>query len=117
MTATDATASTSTANPASATGDEETANRLFSTTVMISAVRCLLTYIVFPWLLPLLGLAKNFGPGIGLAVGAVAIFFNVLTIRRFHRSDHRWKWPMTVICGIVIVLLSVLAIQDVADLF
>lgn len=117
MTTTEATASTSTANPASNTDTEETANRLFSTTVMISAVRCLLTYIVFPWLLPLLGLAKNFGPGIGLGVGAVAIFFNVLTIRRFHRADHRWKWPMTALSVTVIALLAVLAVQDLADLF
>lgn len=116
MTATDATATTPPATPASTSESDETTHRLFSTTVLISAVRCLLTYIVFPWLLPLFGLAKSVGPGVGLAVGTIAIFFNVLTIRRFHRADHRWKWAMTAVCGIVIALLAVLAVQDVADL-
>lgn len=118
MTATDATASSATAAPdLGVAADEETTNRLFSTTILISAVRCTLAYVVFPWLLPVLGITRDLGPGLGLAIGAVAIAFNVVSIRRFHTTDHRWKWPVSALNATVIVLLSVLAVQDLLELF
>ena len=48
------------------------------------------------------------GPWIGLPVGLVAIAANIVSIRRFHRADHRWKWPMTAINSGIIALLTVL---------
>lgn len=95
---------------------DDAATKAFSTSVAVSAVRCLLAYIVFPWLLPALGLAKGVGPGIGVAIGLVAIGFNVASIRRFHKADHRWKWAITTLNLAVIVLLTVLLAQDVGDL-
>ncbi len=92
------------------------ATRAFSTSVLISAVRCTLAYIVFPWLLPAIGVAGGIGPGVGLAVGIVAIGFNVASIRRFHRADHPWKWPISALNACVIVLLTILAVIDVSDL-
>lgn len=92
------------------------ATKAFSTSVLVSAVRCTLAYVVFPWLLPAFGLAGGVGPGIGLAVGVVAIGFNIASIRRFHRADHRWKWPITALNCTVIVLLTVLAVIDISDL-
>lgn len=94
----------------------DTANRTFSTSILISAVRCTLTYVVFPWLLPALGMAGGVGPGVGLAIGVVAIGFNIASIRRFWISDHQWKVPISVINAAVIVLLSVLVVLDVRDL-
>lgn len=114
MTATDATAA---AAPLAGDHAEDTTSRLFSTTILISAVRCTLAYVVFPWLLPLLGVTKDMGPGLGLVIGSVAIVFNVLSIRRFHSSGHRWKWPVTALNITVIVLLSILAVQDLLELF
>lgn len=96
---------------------EESATRVFSTSVMISAVRCTLAYVVFPWLLPALGVAGGVGPGIGLAVGVVAIGFNIASIRRFHRSGHRMRWPITGLNLTVIVMLGVLALGDLRELF
>ena len=61
---------------------EEQANRTFSTSVLVSAVRCTLAYGVFPWLLPAFGVASGVGPAIGLAIGPIAIAFNVASIRR-----------------------------------
>lgn len=95
---------------------EADANRAFSTSVLVSAVRCTLTYVVFPWLLPAFGLAAGVGPGIGVAVGAVAIASNVASIRRFHRSGHRWRWQITALNVTIIVLLCILGAQDVLEL-
>ncbi len=102
--------------PTTSTVSADEANRAFSTSILVSAVRCTLAYVVFPWMLPLFGLAGGVGPGIGLAVGIIAIGFNVASIRRFHRSDHHWKWPITALNCTVITLLSVLAVMDLSDL-
>lgn len=113
MTTTEPTAATL---PASSVTAHENATRAFSTSILVSAVRCTLAYVLFPWVLPAIGVAGGVSPGIGLAVGVVAIGFNVASIRRFHLSDHRWKWPITAVNCAVIALLSVLAAIDIGDL-
>ena len=90
--------------------------RVFSTSVVVSGVRCFLFYVLFPWLLPAAGIASGVGSGIGLAVGAVAIVFNVLSIRRFQRTRHRYRWLITALNAGIIVLLSVLMVIDLNDL-
>lgn len=102
--------------PATRAPEVDPATRAFSISILISGVRCVLTYVVFPWVLPLMGFAGGVGPTIGLVVGTVAIGFNVASIRRFWVSDHRWKWPITVLNTSVIVLLLVLLAQDVTEL-
>jgi multisubunit Na+/H+ antiporter MnhB subunit len=92
------------------------AARAFNTSILVSATRCLLTYVLFPWVLPLLGLAGDAGPAVGLVIGVVAIVCNVLSIRRFWRSRHRWRWAITAINTGVIGLLVVLIGVDLADL-
>jgi hypothetical protein len=92
------------------------AQRAFSTSILVSATRCTLTYIVLPFLAPALGLAAGVGPAIGIPIGVVAIGSNVLTIRRFWAADHRWRWAYTAIALTVITLLLVLMVEDILDL-
>jgi hypothetical protein len=94
----------------------EQAEQAFSKSVLVSAVRCLLTYIFLPWLLPLVGVAKGWGPVLGLIVSPIAIVFNVLSIRRFHRSHHKYRWPISIVNATIIVLLLVLVVRDLSDL-
>ena len=90
--------------------------RVFSRSVVISGIRCTLAYVVFPWILPLLHISDRIGPWIGLAIGVVAAGFNLASIRRFWRADHRWKWPITVLNVSVIVLLTILFVEDLRTL-
>ena len=95
---------------------EGDAQRAFSTSILVSATRCLLTYIVLPFVAPALGLAAGVGPAIGIPIGVVAIGCNILTIRRFWAADHRWRWAYTAIALTVIALLLVLMVEDILDL-
>ena len=95
---------------------EDAAQRAFSTSILVSATRCLLTYIVLPFLAPALGLAAGVGPAVGIPIGVVAIGSNILTIRRFWAADHRWRWAYSAIALTVIVLLLVLMVEDILDL-
>ena len=84
--------------------------------MLVATVRCLLMYIVFPFVLPALGIAKGVGPAIGLAVNVVAMVCIVLSLRRFFRADHPKRWWYAALGGSVLVLLAVLAATDIADL-
>ena len=95
---------------------EGAAQRAFSTSILVSATRCLLTYIVLPFVAPALGLAAGVGPAIGIPIGVVAIGCNILTIRRFWAADHRWRWAYTAIALTVNALLLVLMVEDILDL-
>ena len=94
---------------------EDVAHRGFSQSILVSGIRCLLTYIVLPFIAPFIGLAPGVGPIVGLVVGAIAIAANVVSIRRFWRADHRWKKHVTVLHVAVIGLLLVLMYLDIAD--
>ncbi len=91
--------------------------RRFSQSMMVSGVRCMLAYGVFPFLLPLLGFADSVGPALGVVIGVVAIVFNGLSIRRFWRASHRLKWYVITVNCAVIMLLCYLTIGDLAALF
>lgn len=95
---------------------DDPATRAFSISMLISGVRCTLTYVIFPWILPALGLVGGVGPAVGLVIGVVAIASNVASIRRFHRSGHRWRWQITLINLGVMGLLLILLAEDLADL-
>lgn len=105
-----------TAATAPSTDAAHSAESGFSTSIFISAIRCLLTYIVFPFVAPLVGLSDSVGPGLGLAIGVLAITANVFSIRRFFKAQHRWRYKVTVLHVCVIGLLLVLMFHDIQDL-
>jgi len=88
----------------------------FQRSMLISAVRCTLTYVVLPFVAPAVGLATGVGPVLGLLIGSFAMVCDVFTIRRFFAVDHRWRWPISGIALAVICLLSVLWVQDLLHL-
>lgn len=88
----------------------------FSRAMVISGVRCILSYVVFPLLLPAAGWAGGVGPLIGAAIGVIAIAFNGYSVARFGRSRHRYRWLIISINLAVIVLLLALLVDDIGDL-
>lgn len=92
------------------------AERRFSQSMIVSGTRCLLAYVVFPYVIPLLGLADLVGPAVGVAIGVVAIVFNGISIRRFWRVNHRLKWHLSVVNVAVMGFMFYLAAGDVAEL-
>lgn len=98
------------------TTSTDAAQRAFSRSMLISATRCTLTYVVLPFLAPLLGVAAGVGPVLGLVIGVAAIVSNVVTIRRFWAADHRWRWAYSGLALGVMILVAVLVAGDVAAL-
>ncbi len=90
--------------------------RMFSKSMVISGIRCMLSYVIFPWLLPVLGITGTVGPLIGIPIALVAIWFNISSIKRFTKSGHQLKKVVIPINAAVIALLVVLVILDIAEL-
>ena len=94
----------------------QTAESVFGASIILSTVRCLLTYIVLPVLKPVVDLSGGVGPVLGLVIGTVSAVAIVASMRRFWAANHRWRWGYTVVGGGILVLLSVQAVGDVATL-
>ena len=92
------------------------ARKAFQTSLMVATVRCLLMYIVFPFVLPAIGLASDVGPAIGLAISAAAIVCIVLSLRRFWRADHPMRWWYGALGGTVLCFMVVLVVIDLIAL-
>ena len=110
---TDATVASGELDRRSSPSDQgEGAERVFSRSVLISGIRCTLTYVVFPFVAPLIGVAADVGAVIGVLIGVIAIVFNIMSIRRFFAADHKYKWWASAMNLAVIVLLVILFVVD-----
>jgi hypothetical protein len=92
------------------------AQKAFQTSILVATVRCTLMYIVFPFVLPAIGVASGVGPWIGLPISIVAIAAISMSIRRFWRADHSKRWHYTVLGVTVIGFLTYLIVKDVTEL-
>ncbi len=91
-----------------------TAHGLFNVSILISATRCLLTYIVGPFVIPALGALAV--PGVGIAFSLIAVGFDVRALRRFWQINYRHRWGMTALYLALIVFMFALLGIDVSHL-
>jgi hypothetical protein len=97
-------------------GTAADAQKAFQTSLLVATVRCLLMYIVFPFVLPAIGVASGVGPIVGIIISVAAITAIIMSIRRFWRADHSKRWHYTVLGTTVICFLLYLIASDVVDL-
>ncbi len=86
-----------------------------SASIFLSALRCLLSYVVLPVVLPLIGVAKGVGPAIGIPVGILALTFDYLGMRRFWLADHRQRWAFTALYAVIGTMVAALLVIDIVD--
>jgi hypothetical protein len=95
---------------------ESDTHRIFGASILLSATRCLLSYIVLPIVLPFLGLARGVGPYVGIPIGVLALYFDFLGIRRFWLADHHQRWLFSAVYAVVGAMVFSLLIVDIVDL-
>jgi hypothetical protein len=98
------------------TATEASARQLVEKSLLISMARCLLTYIVLPFVVPIIGLAGDIAPFVGIVLGTVAIVANVASVRRFWRADHRYRWHYTGLASVIIVAMVWLIVIDLGEI-
>ncbi len=85
----------------------------FRRSMIISTIRCTLTYLVFPFVLPALGLVTDTGVVISIVIGTLAITCDIFSIRRFFVADHKWRWHFSTVAFTVVCMLGILLVKDV----
>ena len=93
------------------------AQKAFQTSILVAAFRCTLMYIVLPFVLPIIGVAADVGPWIGLPISIAAIIAITMSIRRFWRADHSKRWHYTVLGTVVICFMAYLIVNDLTEIF
>lgn len=102
--------------PEGQTATAAEARSAFQKSLFISTCRCLLMYIVFPFVLPAVGIARGVGPFIGVVIGVLAIVSITYSIRRFWRANHPKRWAYTIFGTTIIGFLLFLAVVDISSL-
>ena len=103
--------------PEARTSTASEARSAFQKSLLVSSARCLLMYIVFPFVLPAVGIAQGVGPAIGLVIGLLAMVSIVYSMRRFWRADHSKRWHYTVFGTSIIAFMVYSSVVDLAALF
>lgn len=92
---------------------ERSAHRYLRLSMVITGIRCLITYLAIPIAVPIIGLSGAVSAPLGLALSAVAVVTGILSLRRFWESGHRFRWMYT---GFIAIVFLVLAITVTADI-
>jgi hypothetical protein len=83
------------------------ARRNTTVALMISGIRCTITYLLIPILAPVLGFLEVFGPPLTITLSFVAIGMGISGVRRFWMADHKHRWAYTGFIALVNVLLLI----------
>lgn len=103
--------------PEGTTSTAAEARSAFQKSLAFTTCRCLLMYIVLPFVLPAVGIARGVGPVVGIVIGLLAIVSIVYSIRRFWRADHSKRWHYTIFGTAIIGFLVWATIADTIRLF
>jgi hypothetical protein len=92
------------------------AQKALSKSILVSAVRCTITYLLIPILGSAIGLLDVFGPVLSIALCLFAGFMSIRSMRRFWIANHAKRWAYTVFASVVLVALTVGITIDVVRL-
>ena len=99
-----------------ASADEKPAKQVVRLSLIFSGTRCIFQYIIFPFILPILGIATNATVPILFAFNLIAIASIILSLRRFWIVSYRYRWHYLGLASFVLLLLTVFFLMDVRDL-
>jgi hypothetical protein len=88
----------------------------FNLSLAFAAVRCVIKYILLPFVLPVLGVATNAAAPITLAINVVAIGSIIYSIRRFWQIGYVHRWRYLGFAGIALLFLVAFVLFDLGVL-
>jgi len=91
------------------------AERAMSSSILISGIRCLLTYLVIPLAGPT-AILGGFSRPLSALLCVLGAYMSVRSMRRFWRSNHRYRWAYTAFAACIIVFLAYGFVTDVVHL-
>jgi hypothetical protein len=92
------------------------AQRAMTNSILVSAIRCTITYLLVPILTPIVGVLDLVAAPLSIALCAVAFVMSSRSLRRFWLADHSKRWHYTALVAVVWTFLAVAVVRDVAQL-
>lgn len=81
------------------------AHRAFRWAIVFSAVRCTITYLLVPILIPVVSVAGMVATPLNITLCLLALVNGIVSMRRFWRTDHPGKWMYTWFMAVVFLIL------------
>lgn len=81
------------------------AHRAFRWAIVFSAVRCTITYLLVPILIPVVSVAGMVATPLNITLCLLALVNGIVSMRRFWRTDHSGKWMYTWFMAVVFLIL------------
>lgn len=95
---------------------ERSAHRYLQVSMIISGIHCLITYLLIPIAVPIIGVSGAVSAPIGLLLSAIAVVTGVVSLRKFWRSDNRYRWIYTAFILVVFIVVAITATVDIAEI-
>lgn len=90
--------------------------RVMGYSLAFSAFRCILQYVVLPFVLPVLGVAASWALGLTMIVNVVAIVAIVASVRRMWQINYSHRWRYMALAVPAFVLLVSFLVLDISVL-
>lgn len=90
------------------------ARRSTTFAIVISGIRCIITYLLIPLLAPVIGISDAASAPVTIALSVLAMVMGISGVRRFWIADHRARWAYTVFIAAIVGLLMVGIALDLA---
>jgi hypothetical protein len=84
--------------------------------LVVSAVRCILAYVVVPIALPLIAWADVAAAPLSLVLSVLAVVLGVRSLRRVWQANWTHRWVYTGFIAVVVVLLGITITNDVTTI-
>lgn len=98
--------------PANANASVKTAERAFGYSLLLSAVRCIIKYVLLPFVLPLIGIAGGLAIGITLVINVIAIISLIASVRTLWRINYSRKWSYLAVAVAAMVFIGFFILFD-----
>ena len=97
-------------------GPTRRAENALTFSLVFSGLRCLLQYVLLPFLLPVLGIAADATVPILLLINILAMVSIFFSLRRFWTILYAHRWRYLVVAATALALLVAFTIYDIAQM-
>lgn len=105
------------AAPAQADQPPAAAERAFNLSLAISGVRCIIQYMILPFVLPVIGVATSAAVPISLAINLIAVAAIFFSLRRFWQTNYKGKWQYLIIATFALIFIAAFTYADLTKIF
>lgn len=92
------------------------AQKAMTSSILVSAIRCTITYLVIPILTPILGVLDVVSAPLSIVLCTVAVVMSTRSLRRFWKADHAKRWHYTALVVAVWSFLAIAVARDITQL-